>query len=499
MLRSTTWGLLVLLLLTAGARAQVTLPVIDTESARRAGVSDGESDGGREGEARAGREGEERGFREGRDRAFRETTESLQRRAFDEGIRDGRYAGASEGQRRGSEIGRQQGLDEGRRQGETEGTERAERDAQANARGPATQAGNAAAEASDASSVGRKEGVVEGDGQALAKAREVDYARGRADYFRQRTSEAVKVTVPLDVKPTSFREDDGFVLAQFNPRRQYPTSEENSAYRGGYESGYERARRNAYDRCYRSAYDRAWSRGRDEGRRDAERRDYSYEKRKGYDQGFREQYDASFENSRVQALFTARAEEAARTSQAVYAERYPGFYDTWFAQYRDEAYKARYEALRTAAREAARASTYAALYPEYAKKLYQQGRVDEKGDLASRPLRISSVAFAGADPDGAAAPGQPLHLQLSLRNYGDAKLGAVTVQVEPVTAGSAYLPVPRLALGKEIPAKSAASGRDLLELQLRREFEGQPLEFQVRVFYKDRLMDTRSVTLTPRP
>lgn len=491
MRRLFSLGLLALLLTVGAARADITLPVIDTDGARRSGVSDGESDGAREGEARARREGEEKGYRDGRDRAYKDTVQRLERQAFDDGLRDGRYAGGAEGQRRGADVGRQQGLDEGRRQGETEGTERARTDAQTNARGPATQAGNAAAEASDATAVGTREGTVQGDGEALGKAREVDYARGRADYFQQRTAEPVKGTLPLSW-------DDGFQQAQYNPRRQYPTPEENTAYRQGYESGYDRGRRNSYDREYRSCYDRACDRGRDEGRREAERRDYSYEKRRGYDQGYREQYDAAFENSRVQALVTARAEETARTSQAVYAQKYPGFYDASFTQYRDEAYKARYEALRSAAREAARASTFDSRYPEYAKKLYQQGRVDEKADLAARPLRISALDFAGA-LEGAAAPGTPLYLQLSLRNYGEAKMGAVSVIVEPATAGSAYLPTPRLAFGKEIPAKAVAAGKDLLELQLRKEFEGQPLEFQVKVYYKDKLMDSRALTLTPRP
>lgn len=497
----TLLALLAVLVLGSGmARAQLGGGTPDVEAARRAGVSDGESAGRQEGESRGYREGDERGYREGKDREYRSLSESLARRAYEDGLREGRYAGAAEGQRRGEADGRTAGLLEGRAQGEKDGDARARREADLNAAGPGAQAGRTAAEASDAQVRGRAEGVAEGDAQARSKAREVDYARGRSEYFRQRAAEPVKGTAPLKAGPSARApEEDGFVQAQWGGggSSRYPSPEENSAYRRGYDEGFDRARRSSYDRAYRDSYDRASSRGRDDGRREAERRDYSFDRRRGSDQGYREQYDSTYASYRATAYNLALAEESARVAATTFSQRYPGYYDAAFARFKDEAYRARYEELRTAARTAARDETMARNYPDYAKAEFQQGRVDEKADLADRPVRLVTVGITTPGGGPPTAAGQPLGLNLSMRNFGETKHapGALAVELVPVTAGSAFLPTPRLAVGRDFPSQVVLAGRGLLELQLRREFAGQDLDFEVRVLLNGRVVDRRVVQL----
>ena len=493
--------LAVLILGSGGARAQMGGGTPDVEAARRAGMSDGESAGRQEGESRGYREGDDKGYREGKDREYRSLSESLARRAYDDGLREGRYAGSAEGQRRGETDGRTAGQLEGRAQGEKEGDARARREADLNASAPGAQAGRTAAEASDAQARGRTEGVAEGDAQARARALEVDYARGRAEYFRQRSAEPVKGTAPLKPGPSALEPlDDGFVQAQWGGggSSRYPTPEENWAYRRGYDEGFDRARRATYDRAYRDAYDRACSRGRDDGRREAERRDYSFDRRRGSEVGYREQYDSTYASYRATAYNLALAEESARVAAATYSQRYQGYYDAAFARFKDEAYQARYEALRTAARTAAREETLARNYPDYAKAEFQRGRVDEKADLADRPVRIVTVGITTPGGGPPTATGQPLGLNLSMRNYGETKYasGALAVELVPLTPGSAFLPSPRLAVGRDFPSQVVLAGRGLSELQIRREFAGQDVDFEVRVLLNGRVVDRRVVKLS---
>ena len=497
-------ALLLALVLAAGvARAQNSPTPAEVESARSAGASEGERVGRQEGESRGNREGDDRGFREGRDRAYRETCDMLTRRAYDDGLRDGRFQGTSEGQRRGEADGRTAGLAEGRVQGEKDGDARARRDSEQNAAAPAAQAGRLDAEASDAQARGRAEGTEQGDAEAKAKAREVDYPRGRAEYFQQRSAEPVKGTGPMKTgapggQASSPEEspDDGFVQAQFGSGGgRYRTPEENSAWQRGYNDGYQRGNRSGYDRCYRESYDRACGRGRDEGRRDAERRDYSFDRRRGYDQGYREQYDNAYASFRATAFNAALAEESARVSASTFNLRYQGYYEAAFARLKDQAYRTRFEEIRTAAREAARQLTMARNYPDYAKAQHQQGRVDEKADLAQRPLRIVTAGITTPGGGPPTATGQPLQLNLSVRNFGETKYapGAMTLEIVPAAAGSAYLPVPRLSVTRDFPARVVLAGRGLAELQVRREFADQDLEFAVRVLLDGRLMDTRTL------
>ncbi len=495
------------------ARAQGILPVIDVESARRAGTVDGERAGQQEGESRGRREGEEKGYREGRDRGYRDRRDELTRLAYEDGLREGYSVGSFEGRQRGEVDGRAAGLVEGRLLGEREGEARARQEAEQNAQDPATRAAWAEAEASDASERGRQEGLVEGDAQALQKAREVDHPRGRADYHRQRTAEPVRATVPIQAGPGAWRlpaneGDDGFVQTQ-GTGGGYSTPEENQAWRKAYDAAYERGRRSGYDGVYRRTYDQAFARGREEGRREAERLDYFGDRRRGYDQGYREQYDANYTSSRVTSMNQAMAEEGARVSAEVYARLYPGFYKADFDRIKAEAFSARYDALRTAAREAARDLAMARNYPEYARIWFQKGRVDEKADLAARPLRIVQAGF---EPRAATTEGlarAPLGLNVQVRNFGDERYapGRVILEIVQGTPGSAYLPTPRLTVNREFPDRVVLAGKDLAEVQVRREFADQDLDFEVRVLVDRQVMDSFQVkvpasvgnTITPGP
>jgi hypothetical protein len=342
------------------------------------------------------------------------------------------------------------------------------------------------------------------DAEALARARDVDYARGRQEYFKQRSGEPVKGTGPMKTEsaPTSFLEgalvaslSDGFLLAQGSGN--YTNPEERTAYRRGYDEGYARGLRSGYDSYYRDAYDRAWPRGRDDGRREADRRDYSGDRQRGYDQGYREQFDSTYASFRASAFKLARAEESARVSTETYSQRYQGYYDAAFTRLKQEAYQARYKELLTSAREAARTQTMAQKYPEYAKAEFQRGRVEEKADLAARPLRIVTASFTTPGGGPVTATGQPAQLNLSVRNFGETKYGpgAMTFEIVPTVAGSAFLPLQRLTVSRDFPANVVLAGRGLAELQVRREFAGQDLEFEIRVLLEGRPMDTRTLKL----
>ncbi len=481
------------------ARAQGILPVIDVESARRAGAAEGERAGQQEGESRGRREGEEKGYREGRDRGYRDRRDELCRLAYEDGLREGRNVGSFEGRQRGEADGRTAGLVEGRLLGEREGEARARQEAEHNAQEPATRAAWAEAEASDASERGRQEGSVEGDALALKKAKDVDHPRGRAEYHRQRTAEPVRATVPIQAGPSAWRllpveVDDGFVQTQ-GSGGGYSTPEETQAWRKAYDAAYERGRRSSYDSFYRRTYDQAFSRGREEGRREAERLDYFGDRRRGYDQGYREEYDANYTSSRVTSMNQAMAEEGARVSAEVYARLYPGFYQADFGRIKAEAFSARYDALRTAAREAARDLTMARNYPEYARTWFQKGRVDEKADLAARPLRIVEAGFEARSASVEGLARAPLGLNLQVRNYGDERYasGRVTLEIVQGTPGSAYLPTPRLTVNREFPDRVVLAGKDLAEVQVRREFADQDLEFEVRVLVDRQVMDSFQV------
>lgn len=504
-------------------------------AARALGEQDGRAGGIREAEERAPvdarNDGQNLGRSEGYARCEREERAKQQER----GYRDGYIYGQEEGNVAGDRQGRIDGETRGRNEGQADGLRRADADAARDATGPGRARGYEEANASDASARGELDGTAAGDQEARATAERNDYPRGRQDYRNERLAEKVesedsfnqknpvegavssvkeiaksvkswsawmKAAVGLgeitdavsDTRATRATQPDN---RYFNPSRNFPSAQENEAYRAGYSTSYNNAfaaRYNAmYDELYRRVYERAYEQGCQEARRQDYRQDYNRGYNDGRQRGYADQYQVSYNRAfraTYDAVFRGASDEAYRGS-------YQRYYDGHFEAARSAAYRERYDALYNAAYGNARTRKFNEMYPGYAQAAYQRGRTDEAEEFRLKPVHLLEAAVTETISNGLYEPGEALRLRLRLRNFADGALAGrdVKVMIQALDSGSAVVSEAEATLVKNLKRKSITSVGEALEFRMNENAVNRSKQFRVSAFYQGRKVGEQVVAV----
>jgi len=523
----------------------MTLPALaDTESdATRRGRNDGWADGAREASDRAEDAGYSVGVRKGEsetyDRIFREEKKRAYDRGWDRGISEGRDRGEDEGSEEGESKGRTEGDAAGLRKGESDAKQQADDDAKA----PGTAKGEAEAERSRATELGRNDGLLAGGREALDRAKTEDFEKGREAYRAQRMKEPVRSRDTYTIKrdrimnrmyrdrrtvqdgvpaPGPVPSGPGLAFAGDvsllappedllasdwdppSPDHRYssgssPYTDANlaNAYRRGYDSGYDDGFRERWSRVFRQGYDRGYDSGAREGRRRAEALDYADYLREGQDAGYTRGYEEAFGPARERAYKSAFASAERDAHERAYRATYPGAYDGSLEKYRKAAYDARYQALYHEAFERGRSERFNASYPRYAKEYDRKGKLAEAQDFLKRPLRIQSLQIVDPDGDGVLRPGETLQVRAVVRNFLDARFKKERIRF--VLQGEELAQAEtRGILTRDVQPRSVGDVSDLLRFSFSEAAATKPTRLSLRMVVGDREMDalTQDVTVT---
>lgn len=487
----------------------------DPARARTEGYTDGSGDGAREGRDRGPedgrREGDRKGYSEGYDRCEREE----EQRHYDLGYRDGTYPGERDGRDRGEDDGERNGRSVGHADGTRDGEQRADRDASNAARPLGTQRGTEEANQSDASARGDRDGTIAGDELARRHALERDYPRGRSDYRNERFNEPIenndefaqqalalleKALLTDDAPQASFEKlrAPSPDRRYWNPRRTYPTPEENSAYQSGYASGYPSGMSSAYDQSYAQAYNVAYSSGYARGCTAAKNQNYRDDYDRGYQAGYRSAYDREYRRTYDEYYSRAYSSAFSTASRDAYSREYPSRYQWHYEDARAQAYARRVNELYTAAYERAKKIKYDAVYPGYAAQEYARGRADETADFQARPVRLLAASIQETIANGVYEPGELLRARVELRNFEGALAGRdIRVTIEAVDAKLSVISQSESTLRLDLRRKSLTKVSGLLEFRMNENAVKKTTAFVIRAEYQGRNVGMQTVSIKP--
>lgn len=497
-------------LVQAQGQGQVARP--DTGTARYAGTSDGRADGGREGAERGRPVGLQQGapgYQPGYARCRRDELE----RQHELGVREGYPAGTAAGAAAGDARGEREGPARGKADGERDGDARANRTAELDAVPRGTQQGEREASQSDAPDKGRADGLAAAEKTAADRARERDYPRGRQAYRDERLAEAVvhreilpqrsiessrsfTGSNPRNSAPdTSATPDNRY----FNPRRQFATEEENSAYRSAYAAGYASGFTTDYYAALRAAASEAYELEARRGCAEALRLDYSAARESGRRDGTARGYQESFDRA-YEAAFARTRDAAFRAASAsAYNANYQRYFDRHFEAARARAYAERYREAYTASFTRARDEAVERLYVQRAQEEYARGRADEAAEFARMPLRIVSVDVTETNGNGLIEPGEPLRARLILRNFGDQAIAGRDVTFSASSPDDTGVVIEASAyLAGELKPRSVTDITEALEFRGTEAGAGKDIRFLIRVMEHGSLSGEATVVVTPR-
>lgn len=492
----------------------VPAPRPNTQAARSAGQLDGGPDGQREGRERGTAEGRQQGLAEGYRSGFNRCESERRRWNYDEGYREGYRIGEREGRREGDDQGERNGRRDGDQQGTTEGQRLADQYAHRDAQGPGTDRGESEANQSDAQERGEREGAIEGERQARARAREVDYVRGREEYRAERFA------APVDHQDAFSQIEDpseesaslsalhtraqvmslspaapGPDFRYSNPRRTFSTNEETQAYQGGYREGYVSGFRATYDAAHGEAYRPAREGGDREGCQDALRRDYSSDRRRGIregnEAGYRRAYDLAYQRAYRDGY--DRVYSGARDQ--AYQATYPAAYERHFEDARNSAFRRRYQALYDLGFENARRDRFNETYPGFAAEELANGRRDEEERFRAEPLALTGAEAIETIRNGLFEPGETLRLKLFVRNFAPEDLGAsdIRVSLRALDAQAAVISQGDAFFRRGVRGNSLTQVTDALEFRMNESAAGRVSAFEISVAYRGQVISTRSV------
>ncbi len=335
-----------------------------------------------------------------------------------------------------------------------------------------------------------------GDRDAARTARAVDYVQARKDYAAKRYAEAIGVQETFSMRPAPAPAPAPFANVvrslrdakpagdqmrthshpsppspdrrNWNPRRTYPSPEENAGYAQGYEEGYNSGFSDAFSSAARVSYDQGLREGGRDGCQDARRRDYRHDRRRGHDEGFRRGYDEEYSISYRRAYQVAYDNEFRSASDEAYRNYYQSYYDRHYEAARSAAYAERVAALYNAAFNAAHKLKFNEKYPGYAKAEYANGLRDEEADFAARPLRLISVAPTETIKNGLFEPGEKIRLTVVVRNFSNNTLTGrdVKLQLKSLAGGAAVVSEGESSLLRDLKPKSQTTITDALEVTM---------------------------------
>lgn len=483
-------------------------------AARALGVEDGRAGGIREAEERGPVEGREAGKRLGHHEGFERCERDERAKQQERGYRDGYIYGQQEGNVAGDRQGQIDGETRGRSEGHADGLRRADSDAMRDATGPGRQRGYEEANASDASARGERDGTIAGDQEARDTAERNDYPRGRKDYRDERLAERVESEDSFNQKSpvrevvnaiahlakaakawVNAREDHVHNVANAqpdyryaNPSRNFPSAEENNAYKEGYRTSYANTFAARYSPAYDQAYRRAYERSYEEGCQEARRRDYRHEYNRGFEQGRQRGYSDQYQVSYDRAFRETYAVHFRAASDNAYRDSYQRYYDGHFEAARSAAYRERYDQLYNAAYGAARTRKFNEMYPGYAQAAYERGRVDEAEDFRLRPVRLLEVEATETIPNGLYEPGEALRLRLRMRNFAENALDGRDVKavIQALDASSAVISEAEATLVRNLKRKSITNVGEALEFRMNENAVNRAKQFRVTLFYQGR-------------
>ncbi|OFZ18600.1 MAG: hypothetical protein A2X94_01530 [Bdellovibrionales bacterium GWB1_55_8] len=507
-------------LLLATFTSSLTLPTAfgndlpsEIETARTEGQADGAADGAREADARGNAEGMAAGRDAGYKDAFARCERQEQKRARDNGFADGFLRGEAEG----VELGRAEGTAEGDRkgfeEGRADGMRRADTDAKREAPPKGSAAGIQEANGSDTAERAARDGVVAGDRDALKKAEAEDYPFGRRQYRDERFAEAIEHTDLLEnllsstqkqgVSSRSFVRVSGVSAPApdnrfFNPRRQYPSQQENLAYSEAYALAYNAEFRSSYEAIFQPVFDQARRTGEEAGCEAARQADYRSFYQTGWNDGKPKGYAKSYRAERdksARAAYQSRFQEASNTA---YQQTYNTAYERYFEQARSEAFAKRVGEIYQAAFIDAHDRRFAETYPGHAQSEKERGRKEEHEDFVLRPVRLIEGSVVESVADGVYEPGEALAVSLVLRNFADHELKGedIKIQVESLSPTLLTLPSGETTLSRDLQRKSIVKVKRGFQFYLNESALGRTAALRLTAFYKGRVIG--EVSLQPR-
>ncbi len=489
---------------------------VDTGSARNAGMQDGTADGRREGDVRGPNEGHEDGQRNGRANGYQRCERNERQEAQNNGYRAGYPVGERDGIDRGTTDGITNGENQGNINGIRDGALKAEQDAELDATPLGRAQGIEEANQSDASTLGTQAGTISGDKDALAKAVAVDYPRGRADYRNEIESEPIEnedsylqsalqavSSVQNFIKSLSENESERRATPDrrfYHIRRNYPTSEENSAYRNGYDSGYSSGFHSGYNSSYQSAYRQAYDHGDNQGCQDARRQDYSRDYDRGYQEGYREGNSRAYQTAYDSAYRTSYQRIYPVAYENSHRETYPRAYAVYFEKARQQAYQEKYGEIYQSYFNVAYDKKFQEVYPLYAVEQYNLGRKDEAVLFEQLPVRLTGSEMIETIPNGLYEPGEPLKLKIKIRNFIGRELNGKDIQVKirARNAAAAVISRPEVLLSQNLRRKSMTTISNVLEIRFNESVVNQSSTFDLILFYQGRDCGTFTFKLTPK-
>ncbi|MEK6704193.1 MAG: hypothetical protein AABZ06_00220 [Bdellovibrionota bacterium] len=499
-------------------------PTPDVSKARHEGHADGNVDGAREGRVRGPVEGESAGrdcgYREGYARCERDG----RRHAYDSGYREGFIRGELEGQTFGSRQGDVDGQLRGTSEGRLDGEQRADRDAFAEATPLGREKGRQEAEASDAAQRGDADGTVAGDKEAFQKAQAEDYPRGRKYYRDERYAEPIEnedsffnklvngvarvFGKPAFNAKTLSLNALNIVSTQpgatpdhrfYNPRRTYPTPDENNAYRSGYDQGYNSGFSSTYQSSYSSAYNMAYRHGEEHGCREAKHKDYRLDFERGFVEGKSVGYNRAYQLAYDQAYRYAYNASFSTASDQAYRNSYQMYYQRHFESARAAAYAERVNELYRRAFNSAKKAKFNEMYPIYASQEFDRGKQDEARDFDERPVRLLNAEVMETIPNNLYEPGEPLRLKIKMRNFADVGLDGrdVKVKLQALDGASSIIAESETNLSRDLMRKSRTTVSGLLDFSLTEDSVGEAKSFRITLFCKGRVAGEQVVVITP--
>lgn len=372
-----------------------------------------------------------------------------------QGERDGRDDGTSNGRKRdyaiGHEIGQRDGEAsaniDGEKNGRVDGTVRGNQDA-AN-RISATDA-TAKANASDASSVGEKQGVVAGRERADRDGNRVGSQQGKEEAIKKNEASKLKeVSVGGDFAGTFARSipsfPNGYKGRKFDPSKVFNRLVVRKAYEDGYRFRYQNAIVRSYGDEVGAVFDLNYNRSYDEYYQRYYAMKYPTDQNAGYNDGYRIAYDRAYPIAYDYSFEEYRTRFSANPDKG--SDEYRSTYSANFAR----VYAAVYEDIRYASYMAHEAKTYKNEIESVTKKyrekrfaevesVYKNGAVLQYVDSQVTDIGTKGV---GVD-DNILMPKEDYVVSVRVKNFGEKDASGAVVTLPNGT--KATLP--------SIPAKS---------------------------------------------
>ena len=389
------------------------------------GYDQGRKAGEREGKERGGDlgrlDGEQDGYNAGFAQAQADFLTVARAEAHQQGEQEGRQQGALDGRRDGEKLG----IEEGHRAGETGGRQSADKTAYREVSPEAQAAGLARARSSNPEADALKEGKADGLKRARQTAREEDFARGRADYFKERTSQPAQAVIQqrqsqlsLHLKPLlSFKRNDEALLGRHSRPPcdfrycQFPSDNEEfqKGFRKGYRSGYESGFDQKYDWYYKIEFQRSarW------GANQAVQPDLSADRDEAFQSAYRQAYQTAYKENLAQTREVAYSKAFELSFSHAYALNYPQFRKSHYKEVENKAFESLYRERYQSIFDPTSERVYREVLPEERKRQYSEGRKAEKADFDNRPVRLLDAWVTPTDVGDLAL------LTVKLRNYSD--------------------------------------------------------------------------------